>query len=461
MALSLNTVWEVQTGGNDTNGGGFVTGASGTDYSLVAGKRTGGDVTDISTTDGVANGTTTFTSATANFQTSIIGNIIYLQGGTGGIAAVRRQVTARASTTSITIDASVAASTGMTLNIGGALLSPGIASLFATILGMYVYIKAGTYAITSASTNVAGGCVSSTAGVGWEGYQTTRGDLGTAPLLQASGISSFTLIGGTQVRCSYRNLNVDGAGLTTSRGWGVSGLVYKCGALNCTNSGFGDNSTTTTTYIRCFATGCSSVAAFLMDNAGFGNMIECIAYNNTVTGFSMELGHLCLRCISDSNSGASSDGFILIDYSNSLYECVAYGNGRDGFRIEDGANHLQNCLSEDNAGWSYIITGSSAINSQLVNCAGFTNGGSGETSIANTAGNRNHNYVTGTSTFFTNAAGQDFSLNNTAGGGADVRGNGYPGTLDTGGTGYIDRGALQNHDTLAPTSNETAYGFIG
>jgi len=144
MALSLNTVWEVQTGGNDTNGGGFVTGASGSDWSQVAGKRTGGDVTDISTTDGVANGTTTFTSATANFDTTIVGNIIYLQGGTGAIAATRRQVTARASTTSITLDASVAASTGMTLNIGGALLSPGIASLFATILGMYVYIKAGT-----------------------------------------------------------------------------------------------------------------------------------------------------------------------------------------------------------------------------------------------------------------------------------------------------------------------------
>ena len=200
-----------------------------------------------------------------------------------------------------------------------------------------------------------------------------------------------------------------------------------------------------------------------MDNAGFGNMIECIAYNNTVTGFSMELGHLCLRCISDSNSGASSDGFILIDYSNSLYECVAYNNGRDGFRIEDGANHIQNCLSEDNAGWSYIFTGSSAINGQLVNCGGFTNGGSGETSIANTAGNRNHNYVTATSTFFVDAANQDFALNNTAGGGLDAQGVGFPGVLSIGGTGAIDLGALQRAGAIGGGSGsvETVVGYIG
>ena len=52
MALSANSVFEVRTAGNDTNGGGFVTGAAGTDYSQQDAKNTAGS--DISTTDAVA-----------------------------------------------------------------------------------------------------------------------------------------------------------------------------------------------------------------------------------------------------------------------------------------------------------------------------------------------------------------------------------------------------------------------
>jgi len=83
MALASATVWEVRTAGNDTNGGGFVTGASGSDWSQQDAARTGADVTDISVTDAVAAGTTTITSATANFDTTIVGNIVYFEGGRG------------------------------------------------------------------------------------------------------------------------------------------------------------------------------------------------------------------------------------------------------------------------------------------------------------------------------------------------------------------------------------------
>lgn len=64
MSLSAATVFEVRPGaGNSTNGGGFVAGATGTDYSQQNNKNSGS--TDKSTTDAVANGTTTITSATA------------------------------------------------------------------------------------------------------------------------------------------------------------------------------------------------------------------------------------------------------------------------------------------------------------------------------------------------------------------------------------------------------------
>ena len=58
----------------------FVTGASGTDHTLQ-------DAAQYSVTDGVTNGTTTITSATANFGTDVVGNLMYVHGGTGIVAA--------------------------------------------------------------------------------------------------------------------------------------------------------------------------------------------------------------------------------------------------------------------------------------------------------------------------------------------------------------------------------------
>ena len=77
MALPAATVWEVRpTAGSDTNGGGFVAGASGTDYSQQNAANSAGS--DISTTDVVATGVATITSATASFTSAIVGNVIYL-----------------------------------------------------------------------------------------------------------------------------------------------------------------------------------------------------------------------------------------------------------------------------------------------------------------------------------------------------------------------------------------------
>ena len=81
MALAAASVFEVRTAGNDTNGGGFVTGAAGTDYSQQDAKNSGG--ADSSVTDGVTAGTTTVTSLTAAFGTTIVGNIIYIGVGSG------------------------------------------------------------------------------------------------------------------------------------------------------------------------------------------------------------------------------------------------------------------------------------------------------------------------------------------------------------------------------------------
>ena len=151
MALSANTVLEVRLTGSDTNGGGFVTGAAGTDWSQQ-------DSPQYSVTDGVATGNTVVSSASAAFGTDVVGNLVYLQGGTGSLVAGWYQITARTSG-NITLDRNVAAGTGITLKIGGALASPGQAGAIATVSGIRTYIKynASPYVATSALTNIAGG----------------------------------------------------------------------------------------------------------------------------------------------------------------------------------------------------------------------------------------------------------------------------------------------------------------
>ena len=88
MALSASTILEVRSTGSDTNSFGFVTGASGTDWSQQ-------DAAQYSVTDGVTAGTTTITSASANFGTDVVGNLIYVQGGTAPVTAGWDQITVR------------------------------------------------------------------------------------------------------------------------------------------------------------------------------------------------------------------------------------------------------------------------------------------------------------------------------------------------------------------------------
>jgi hypothetical protein len=456
VAIAALAVWEIRTTGNDTNGGAFVTGAAGTDYSQQDAANAG--ASDKSTTDAVANGTTTITSATANFGTTIVGNVIYLQGGTGSLAATRRQVTARASTTSITVDASVAAGTGITMNIGGALASPGecgrnLAS------GNTIWIKAGTYTVTSASTNISSGCFSKTTqDLYAEGYQTTRGDLGTRPLIKADGvITAFTLWAMGSNDGYVNNINFDGNSRTTSNGATSSGAaMVNCNFLNCTNTGFSGG--TRSWIYNCYATGCGTQAAISSN----GVVVNCVATGNTSTGFTSPgtLSNVVfLNCLSYNNTGASSDGFAFVSgESNACINCTSYGNGRDGFRnLSTGALYL-NCIAEGNTGTGFNTSGTPAGNRYL-NCATYNNAAG--FSLGAGVGNVNIGNITGSASFFTNAAGADFSLNNTAGGGALLLGTGLPGALPVGGTGYMDIGALQSSAGVAGGGGATSVPFTG
>jgi hypothetical protein len=458
MALNAAVIWEVRTGGNDTNGGGFKAGASGTDWTLQ-------DAAQYSVTDAVTNGTTTITSATANFGTDVVGNILYIQGGTGSVTAGWYEITSRTNSTTIVVDRStgLTAGTGCTLKIGGALASPGQAA-GAKVEGNDVFIKAGTYTLSTTSTNVAGGPVNETThGVDtsdttwWVGYDTNRTRFNADAsrpviLVPGAGVSSITIFTVNARNVAIRNIDVDGASKTAIRGFDIAAAfgttrVESCKGSNCTNSAFFVGASTQ--LFRCQATGCSTEPAF-RGSGGDGKLFWCEAHDNTVTGFMLAGADYCVDCISESNSGASSDGFIFANasaISATLIGCTSYNNGRHGVYFNASFNRGDtaiNCVAEGNGGYGFYSGGSLNDAVVMINCSGYNNV-SGNYDNANLPNVVNFQALSGSP--FTSAASADFSPNNLANAGASIRGSSFPTTFLRGTTSvYDDRGAVQHQD---------------
>lgn len=109
MSISAATVWRIRAGGNDANGGGYDTSisGSGTDY-------TDQDAAQLSLIDIVTIGSTTVTSVTGGFTSAMVGNALLI--GSDGYYFI----TARASSTSITVDRNTGTGIGQTGKVGGA-----------------------------------------------------------------------------------------------------------------------------------------------------------------------------------------------------------------------------------------------------------------------------------------------------------------------------------------------------
>lgn len=427
MALSANSVFEVRTAGNDTNGGGFVTGASGTDYSQQ-------NSAQYALTNGhYVSGSTILT---ASASADMIGSIAYIAGGTGSMTGNWYQITGQSLGVSLTLDRStgLVAGTGMTINIGGALLSPGIAMSLAQSSGNIIFIKNdGTYSITSATTNIAGGCIGSSGGnaIYIQGYSSTRslGNSDTGPTIQ-SNVSTATLV--TTTASTIDNIAFDGNSQTAARL--TSGTLTFFG---CMFKNFNTATSGTCIFINCQAT-TNSAAVF-----NGSSCYQCEAYANTATPFipGQLLG--CYGCISSGNTGASTDGFNLSAAETVAINCIAISNGRDGFRATSTTSTIMNCHAESNTGFGFTVSGSAKVfrNNSYYNNTGGTVSSSGSVanvgSIAVTAGS-----------VFTNAAGNVFSLNATTNQGSLLRATANPSTFPRGLTpNYRDIGAAQHQDS--------------
>jgi hypothetical protein len=139
-------VWEIRSNGNDNNGGGFKTGASGTDYSQQTSPQYA--LTSV-TTAGVG---ATFLLASASAD--MVGNIAHVVSGTN-FAAGFYEITSVSVGVSVTCDANVCTGIGASgvINIGGALATIGkIGSASANqgaVAGNLLCVKSGSYSLTT------------------------------------------------------------------------------------------------------------------------------------------------------------------------------------------------------------------------------------------------------------------------------------------------------------------------
>lgn len=456
MSLNVACVFEVRVTGNDNNGGAFNVATAGTDRSFQDSPQVVINNSTITcTTPGANSNTLTFTAGYTP-SSADIGNVVQILTGTN-INAGFYEITGQTSSTwtvtgAANLTTAGGAGSAITGNMGGALATPGKA-FSGVIGGNDVYLKAGTYTLTSTTSNIAGGRITVTAGASNPdptrliGYNAARGDNGTKPVVKAGvGQTSFSLIT-TAANSMVDNVEVDGSGNATVTGINVnaaSSSAYRCRARSCTNFG-----------IQC--QGADRIVAFCEAvSCGEGILISndaycyaCEAHACTTAGFEIQ-NCTCVSCIAYANTTASAIGFRggTTALKTLMVNCTAYGNNSNGFYLNasPALMLLVNCVATGNGAAGFNCD---TVNSclWLENCAGYNNTGGNTTNMG-----RSEGFITLTGDPFTNAGAGDFSINNTAGAGAALREAGVPGVFPGGTTtSYPDVGAAQAHVAAGST----------
>jgi hypothetical protein len=419
------------------------------------------------TNGGWNSGTGVFTPASGNPVSAgvAVGNFarIMVDGNTTATSGRIARVTAVTSTT-VTLSttagsgtAPTTGATGLTLIVGGAWAGPsgsvGFPFGFVTSALMNssshpprINLKNDqTYSITAAMThNVAGP-------VTFQGYTTTFGDGGRATIDGGTSGASYVLLTVSGASTTLADVIAQNNGATGSAA-GVSVtssavvLRVKVSAVRGTGLSMAPSSFGAAHAIVCEATGCNQSNTSLSGgfaNAGGGGavtFVRCVAHDNTGVsnvGFSMTSGTTLVGCVADTNG---SHGFSPGAAGTAMVGCVAYGNAGSGVLVSAGSCTIQSCVLVGNSAYGVNVSSGSPV---LLSNA-FRSNTSGET-VGNTQATGS---VTLTADPFTDAANRDFSLNNTAGGGAACRGAGrgtFPPSDPT--VGYPDIGAAQSQSS--------------
>ena len=457
-ALSNSTVWEIRpTVGSDTNGGGFVAGASGTDYSQQNAKNSTGN--NISTTDAVGTGVATITSATGNFSSAIVGNIIYLTGT--GVTTGWYQVVTFTNVTTIILDRSPGTFTGGTMNIGGAMATVS-GAVGAGVLSNTFWIRgsSGTYTATSALSLA---FLNAPTPMIFNGYGTTRGD-GVQAVWTTSTNSIHLITFGTGGPTNYmfksiKFTNTAGTPLDAIHALGsTTGVVS---VQNCFFSGFRyaiNGNFAVDWQINLLQLDGVEITGSTVDGViNSGNTVITESYLHGNTGYGVNItdfqgigGLVLRRTVLQSNgasgaildNGTTSQSEVYIDSANSAF----VSNTADGLRVTNSHTgtappmHIINSIFSSNGGWGINLTGGGdgyawgdfRANAYYNNTSGTITGG-----IPAGIGD-----VTLSASPFNSST--DFGLNSTAGGGAACKGVGWQGGALLSAGGAIDIGPVQS-----------------
>lgn len=471
--LPAATTWEVRTVGNNNNGGCFITGSTGTDFSQQnAAQYT---VTDLALPTG-----TTLTSATHTFIASDVGNCIHITAGTGYTAGFYQIVSVAGGTATIDRAAGTPVLSGGTASVGGALADINTAmiavgrqpSQIIFVKATATYTTAASIALTQAVTQQ-----STIPPNQLIGYTTTRTDAGKATLQLITNTGLVALNGSGISGWYIRNFIVDCNSLGTSTGIliGENSMVINSKVTNCTTNGIQTQSTNYSSIIDTEVTGGTSCTAGINWTSGnAGTILRCWVHDNACTGILANQRRIILYNVVSNNTGATSDG---ISIASSLDGVVIIGNtiyknGRHGILNSSNdltvANHIRNNLLISNVGTGIVgggAAGSAALpqydgNAFFGNAA--TRSNMDDVGVVN-AGNAAAPYtnvldIILTADPFVSAATNNYSLNTTAGGGAAVRSTGTPGVIPgLVQTGSMDLGALQAAPAAASTGSNSAY----
>ena len=327
------------------------------------------------------------------------------------------------------------------LSEGAAFATPGYAASQATTAGDIIYVKEGTYTISTSTSNVSNGVLSVASGVSIQGYKTTIGDKAAKPLFTSTvtgtlANNSMVLMNNLDRGSSYNatidsiELNGGSSGFT----YGIQVGYHQVAAFNCKVSNFyygidrkayfceGYDCTTafySCECLGCYAQDCTSTAY------NSCSVFNCISYNN-------------YRGLTSINTRI--DGF------------VAYGSTQYGVYFPSNRDYAgppyRNLVVVNSGG--YGVTG--IVNGQpIFNFAGYNNTNGNLESSSNWLINE----ITLTADPFTNPAGGDWSLNSDAGGGELLK---SVAMVMPFGTNYTDVNALQR---LVPSTLPTKFHPLG
>ena len=479
--LSVLTAWEVRPGvGLDTNGGCYVTGSSGTDYSQQ-------NAAQYAFTDLASVSSLVVSSASHNFVAADVGNCINITAGTGFTPGVYQIVSVLAN--QATLDASPGTvGVGGTYAVGGALATPAFAYASAVSQNTIYGKQTGSYTVTSAQ-ELSG---QNAQPISFIGYKTTRGDGAASPgcgncFTWTTATNSIDLMSISDAsNYLFQNVIFSTTAGTPGLGFhangspnGTSGLIH---LTNCSLRGFSVGISGLFSQQYAFTTiilentEIETSVGKGVANDGATIIIGCYVHNNGDDGL-----------YTDGSTGGVSGPFFV---SHSIIK----SNGGKGVNFNNTNNNGTNpsyiwpillnnaiinntsdgvAISVNQTGapgsvvaWNNIIDSNGGYG---INGIGTSPLGIGMISFRSNAYRANssgalHQLPAGTGDVtlsadpFVNRAANNFALNSTSGGGAACKQAGFPGVLPVGGTGYIDIGPLQSQG--GGPSSPSPVGFV-